>query len=119
MSPVRAQGKQKNEIRPEIKRERCIGCGICADACRKKAMRMTRGPERPYIPQNAIERGVRAAIERGRLAQLLFDEGAGRGAQILNSMFRAIFALPPAKRILAREQVRSRFVHAVLSRMGS
>lgn len=119
MSPKRAQARLKNEIHPQIDRERCIGCGLCADACRKKAMRMERGPERPYIPQNAIERGVRAAIERGRLAQLLFDEGAGRGAQVLGGMFRAICALPPAKRILAREQVRSRFVHTMLSRIGS
>lgn len=119
MSPKRAQARQKNEIHPLIDKERCIGCGLCADACRKKAMRMVRGPQRPYIPQNAIERGVRAAIERGRLAQLVFDEGAGRGTRFLNSIFRAIFALPLAQRILARDQVRSRFLHAVLSRMGS
>jgi len=118
MSPVREHARQKSDIRPVVDRDRCIGCGLCADACRKKAMRMVRGAEKPYIPQNAIERGVRAAIERGRLAQLLFDEGAGRGSQFLNGMLRAIFALPLAQRILAREQVRSRFVHAVLSRMG-
>ena len=79
MRPERSQARQKNELHPHIDEDLCIGCGLCADACRKHAMRMARGPERPYIPQDAMERGIRAAIERGRLAQLLFDEGAGRG----------------------------------------
>jgi Pyruvate/2-oxoacid:ferredoxin oxidoreductase delta subunit len=118
MRPERSESRRTNELHPLIDEDRCIGCGLCADACRKHAMRMQRDGKRPYIPQDMLERTLRMVIERGRLAQLLFDEGAGRGARFLNSVFRTLQALPVAERMLAREQVRSRFVRAALSRAG-
>jgi len=118
MRPERSQARRTNELHPLVDEDRCIGCGLCADACRKRAMRMQRGPERPYVPKDTLDRTLRMVIERGRLAQLIFDEGAGRGAGFLNAVFRTLLALPPAQRILAREQVRSRFIRAALARSG-
>ncbi len=118
MRPERSQAHRTNDLHPLVDEDRCIGCGLCADACRKHAMRMRRGPERPYIPRDMLERTLRMVIERGRLAQLIFDEGAGRGPRFLNAVFRTLQALPAAQRILAREQVRSRFVRAALARSG-
>ena len=115
-APGTQSGAAKERAHPLIDQDLCIGCGLCADACRKHAMRMVRGPERPYIPQDAMERGIRAAIERGRLAQLLFDEGAGRGEHFVGAAVRTILALPLAQRALAQEQVRSRFLRAALER---
>ena len=118
MHPERSNARRTNELHPRVDEDRCIGCGVCADACRKHAMRMERGPKRPYVPQDVLERTLRMVIERGRLAQLIFDEGAGRGASFLNAVFRTLQALPPAQQILAREQVRSRFIRAALARSG-
>ncbi len=118
MRPERGNARRANELHPLIDEDRCIGCGVCADACRKHAMRMERGPKRPYVPRDVLERTLRMVIERGRLAQLIFDEGAGRGASFLNAVFRTIQALPSAQQILAREQVRSRFIRAALARSG-
>jgi hypothetical protein len=36
---------------------------------------MRRDGKPPYIPRDTLERTLRMVIERGRLAQLLFDEG--------------------------------------------
>jgi hypothetical protein len=58
---------------------------------------------------------VRMAIERGRLADLLFDEGAGAGSRFLHHAVRALTHLPLASRALASEQVQSRFVRAALA----
>jgi hypothetical protein len=58
------------------------------------------------------------ALERGRLAHLLVDQGAGRGSHFLNGVLRALTHLPPAERALASEQVKSRFVKAALERAG-
>ena len=63
----------------------------------------------------AAERMVRMSIERGRLADLLFDEGAGLGSRFLHHAVRALTALPVASRAMASEQVQSRFVKAVLA----
>lgn len=113
----RVTAKRKNDLEPVVNEDRCIGCGVCVAACKKDAMRMVRRSDRSYVPKNAIERMLRMALERGRLADLLFDEGAGRGSRFLNQVVRTLTALPGSQRLLAAEQVRSRFVRAALSRV--
>ncbi|MBI2891917.1 MAG: 4Fe-4S dicluster domain-containing protein [Deltaproteobacteria bacterium] len=117
MTAQRVTAKRKNTLVPVVDEERCIGCGVCVGACKKDAMGMVRRSERPHVPVNAIERSVRMSIERGRLAQLLFDEGANRGMRFLNAVLRTLERLPVAERALASEQVRSRFVRAALARI--
>jgi Pyruvate/2-oxoacid:ferredoxin oxidoreductase delta subunit len=117
MRGVRVEARRRNDLRPDIDLERCIGCGICADECRNHAMSMERREDQPHVPLNAIERSVRMAIERGRLAHLLVDQGASRGSQFLGSVLKALTRLPAAERALASEQVRSRFVQAALARV--
>ncbi|HEX9288517.1 MAG TPA: 4Fe-4S dicluster domain-containing protein [Anaeromyxobacteraceae bacterium] len=116
MEPRRATGVQKNALAPRVDAERCIGCGVCADACHKRALRLVRSGERPRVPANSVEKAVRMALERNRLADLLFDEGAGLGSRFLHHAVDAIVRLPPAQALLATEQVRSRFVKSALAR---
>ena len=101
---------------PVVDEERCIGCGVCADACKKDAMRMrrrtssracprTRSSRRCAWRSSAASSGA-AAVRRGRQPRPpLPEHGAAR----------AVRACPPAQRVLASEQVSSRFVRAVLS----
>ncbi|HEY6098773.1 MAG TPA: hypothetical protein VIW03_05050 [Anaeromyxobacter sp.] len=56
----------------------------------------------------------------GRLkGEYRFDDGAGLGSRFLHRAVDAIVKLPPAQALLAREQVRSRFVAAALRRFGA
>jgi ferredoxin len=119
MHPRRVEARVKGSLSPEVKGERCIGCGVCAVACRQHAMRMERRAERPYVPENTMERSLRMALERGRLAHLIFDQGAGRGSRFLNRMVQALCRMPVADRVLASEQLRSRFIRRALDSMGS
>ena len=96
--------------------ERCIGCAVCVGACRDDALTMVRRAERPHVPVNAVEQLTRRMIERGRLADLLVDGAAGRGPAFVHGVLTTLLALPPAERLLAREQVRSRFVDYALAR---
>jgi ferredoxin len=114
MVPERQAGKQRNGLAPAIDGARCIGCGVCATACHKGALRMAPGGSPRHVPQDAVERVVRMAMERGRLADLLFDEGGGLGSRFLHRAVKALTRLPPASRLVASEQVKSRFVRAVL-----
>ena len=116
MTAERVQAKRKNAPHPVVDTSRCLGCGVCADACKKDAMHMVRRAEQPYVPQTGMERVLRMAIERGHLAQLLFDEGAGRGSRFLSHAFAALTRLPGAQRMLASEQVTSRFLRAALEK---
>lgn len=119
MMPQRAVASRKNDLVPVFNKDRCIGCGVCTNACKKGALTMVRRSEQPYVPSNAVERSVRMAIERGHLAGLLFDEGAGRGVRFLNQAVRVLTDLPLAQRILASEQVTSRFLRVAMGRPKS
>ena len=118
MVPRREDGERRNALAPDFDLERCIGCGVCASACHKGALRMAR-VARPRVPANAVERVVRMALERGQLADLLVDAGAGLGSRFLHHALSALTRLPPAQRVLATEQVRSRFIRAALARFGA
>lgn len=117
MTAQRVQAKRKNALHPVVDTERCIGCGVCADTCQKDAMTMVRRDEQPHVPQNVIERSLRMAIERGRLGQLIYEAGVTRGNGFLNQALRTLVSLPGAQRVLASEQVGSRFLRAALSRV--
>ena len=114
MTPVRREGQIQNEMRPAMDPDRCIGCGVCATSCSRGALKMEAGGHSRHIPANAIERSLRTVIENGRLGYFLFDEGAGRGHKFLNRVCRALNDLPGAQKILASEQVSSRFLRAAM-----
>jgi len=115
MAPVRREGQRKNSLVPHVDEDRCIGCGVCATQCKSDALQLVRRDKRPAVPANAIEKSIRLALERGRLADLLVDHGAGRGSRVLNDMLRALSRLPGADKLLATQQVKSRFIRAALS----
>lgn len=117
MEPVREVAERKNTLAPRVDEGRCIGCGVCAGACKKDALEMAPGGRARPVPADAVERVVRQAVERNRLADLLFDEGAGLGSRFLHRAVEAVVSLPAAQAILARGQLRSRFVEAALARV--
>ena len=94
----------------------CLGCGVCVGACSQDAVKMARRPQAPHVPLNAVEYLTRRMLERGRLADLLVDGTAGRGPAFANAVLGAILSLPPAQKLLASEQVQSRFVAFALAR---
>lgn len=115
MVPARVTTQRKRDMLPIIDDDRCIGCGVCAHCCRVAALEMDRTDRPRYVPANSLERALRMAIERGKLPHLLFDEGAGRGSQFLNQVLQMLNRLPAIQRLLASEQVKSRFVRQALS----
>ncbi|HEY3445616.1 MAG TPA: 4Fe-4S dicluster domain-containing protein [Myxococcales bacterium] len=117
MTAQRADGKTKAALVPVVDEDKCIGCGVCTAACHKRALSLERSERRPDVPGDGVEKALRMALERGRLADLVFDQGAGRGARFFNRVMSALVALPPAKQALANEQLRSRFVRFALSRV--
>ena len=67
-------------------------------------------PSRRIAPESSIERLMLQAIERGTLPHLLFADHTKITHRSLASVCKVLLALPPAKQLLARSQLRSRFI---------
>jgi len=98
--------------------ERCLGCGVCVPACRDGALRLQLRGRRTLTPKNGVHRAVLMAIERGKLQELIFDDQVLPSHRALAAVLGAILRLPPVKRALATEQVRSRYLEALVDRLA-
>lgn len=95
---------------------RCLGCGLCPSSCPFTALRLDRRPQRVITPVNAAHRIVLMAIERGTLQHLIFDNQVLFSHRALAALLGAILKLPPVKRLLAGEQMRSKYLVALCRR---
>jgi Pyruvate/2-oxoacid:ferredoxin oxidoreductase delta subunit len=96
--------------------ERCLGCGVCLRGCRDGALRLERHGFRRLTPLNGAHRAVLMALERGTLQHLVFDNQVLASHRALAALLGVILRLPPVKRVLATEQVRSRYLEALVRR---
>lgn len=94
----------------------CLGCGVCVRNCPKDSLQMQSRPQRVIPPLNGTHRVVVMAIERGMLHNLIFDNQALTSHRILGAILGVILRLPPLKQALASQQVKSRYLEALLSK---
>ncbi|MCX5759823.1 MAG: 4Fe-4S dicluster domain-containing protein [Candidatus Hydrogenedentes bacterium] len=97
----------------------CLGCGVCVRACGKNALKLESRPERVITPVDSVHRAVFMAVERGKLQELLFDNQASANHRAMAAILGAIVKLPPIKRAMASEQMKSRYLERLLSRTKS
>ena len=105
------QGKKKAVIDTDI----CLGCGVCARNCAKKAIEMKRRPIQVITPVNSTHRFVLQAIEKGTLQNLIFDNQAFANHPAMAAVFAAILELPPLKQALASKQFKSIYLDKLIS----
>lgn len=98
--------------------DRCLGCGVCIRACREEALTLEERGPRTLTPATGAHRAVLMALERGKLQDLVFDNRLLWSHRALAAFLGAILKLPPVKRLAATEQVRSRYLEALVRRAG-
>lgn len=121
-----AIAEQKEEWRDEKGRRRtrrrwavrdadlCLGCGTCHGACKFGAIQMTPREQRVLTPESTFDRVVSMAIERGKLAGLVFDDPEKLSHRALGRVISVLQNSPPAKAALAVRPLRSAFLTALV-----
>ena len=112
----RSSGREMQ--RAVIDLEVCIGCGVCVPKCKKGARAMAPRPKRHLVPENTIARTLMMAVENGTLQNLLVDRHAGMSSAAIAAVIGAVLELPPAKQLLARNSLKSRFVNFLAGAAG-
>ena len=74
-------------------------------------------PQRVITPLNSTHRVVVMAVERGKLQNLIFDNQVLASHRALAAVLGVILKLPPLKQAMASQQMKSRYLEALISRM--
>lgn len=108
------QGKYR--IKLTIDESVCLGCGVCVEACPTDALHLEQRENTIITPVTASHRIVLAAIDKGILSNLIFDNQAFASHRAMAAILGAILKLPPAKQLLAKEQIRSHYLANLLDK---
>jgi ferredoxin len=95
----------------------CLGCGVCVRMCSRNGLSLRSRPQRVITPINSVHRVVMMAIERGDLQNLIFDNRVLWNHRALAAVLGVILRLPPIKQTLASQQVKSRYLEYLITRI--
>jgi len=101
----------------KLEEDLCLGCGLCVRSCPKDSIHLEVRPQRVITPLNGTHRAVIMAIERGKLQHLIFDNRVLLSHRALAAVLGVILKLPPLKQALACQQVKSRYLEALINHM--
>jgi ferredoxin len=104
--------------RPKIDEGICIGCGVCTIRCASGAMKLSKRGQRVLHPETTFERIILQCLERGTLQNQLFDDPSKKSQAFLRGVVGGFLRLPPVKRALMSEALRSRFLGSIKKAAG-
>jgi len=108
----------KKKKKPFTDIDRCLGCGVCALRCRSGALTLARKGKRIITPETTFERVVLQCLEKGTLQNLFFDNPRSVTHAFMRSLVGGFLRLPPVKRALMSDELRSTFLSAMKKGSG-
>jgi len=104
---------RKRMFMPVIDEDACIGCGVCSLVCDPDAIDMHTRQQRVIHPETTFERVILQCLERGTLQNQLFDDPGRLSHKAMRGIVGGFLRLPPVKKTLMTDTMRSRFLSAI------
>jgi ferredoxin len=108
-----AQPAGKKRVRPLVDERVCLGCGVCAVKCTTGALKLKHRGQRVLHPETTFERTLLQCLELGTLQNQLFDDPGRITHQFMRAFVGGVLRLPPVKKALLSDTLRSRFLGAL------
>jgi len=94
--------------------EVCLGCGLCSKTCKSGGAIMQPRAQRIIAPETIFDQRVAMAIERGRLADMVFDDPENLGHRALGRIIGIVERSSPFKAAMASESIKSVFLNVLV-----
>ncbi|WP_339137403.1 MAG: 4Fe-4S dicluster domain-containing protein [Candidatus Electrothrix sp. GW3-4] len=92
----------------------CLGCGVCSKVCRSGGAVMQPRAQRTIAPETIFDQQLSMAVERGRLAELLFDHPEKLSHRALGRLVKLIEQSAPFRAAMASEAIKSSLVEILV-----
>jgi len=92
----------------------CLGCGVCYSTCKFGGITLKPRPQRVLTPETLFDRITLMAIERGKLANLIFPERERLSHRALGRVMGVLQKSPPFKAAMAIKPLRSAFLNTLV-----
>lgn len=97
-----------------VHKQLCLGCGVCHGTCKHSALQMRPRARKILPPETLFDRYVAMAIERGKLADLIFDDYQRLDHRALRRILGVLERTPLWKAALAVKPLRSALLNATV-----
>lgn len=98
---------------PEIDESVCLGCGVCSLNCSTGAIKLVKRKQRVLHPEDTMERVILQCLERGTLQNQMFTDPQKLSHKFLRGFVGAFLKLPPVKKSLMSDTLRSSFLEHI------
>jgi NAD-dependent dihydropyrimidine dehydrogenase PreA subunit len=100
----------------KLDEETCLGCAVCLRGCKVDALKLKSREKRVITPESGVHKVVMMAVERGGLEHLIFDNRAMFSHRAMAAILGAILKLPPVKKMMASDQMKSRYLYNLIEK---
>jgi Pyruvate/2-oxoacid:ferredoxin oxidoreductase delta subunit len=107
--PIKAISMDVND-NPIIDKEICMGCGVCALNCPGEAMKLMKRSQKVLHPETMFQRIILQCLERGTLHNLIIANPLRVDQKFMHLFLGGFLKLPPVKKALMGEKLRSSFL---------